>query len=69
MTFLSILINFMQDVLLDVIECWLQCAAVMARPTVMNVCFAATTALISLILKWFTKGHVILRVILILLDD
>ena len=53
----------MQDVLLDVLESWLQCAAVMARPTLMNVFFAASAALIGLISKWFTKGHVIMRVL------
>ena len=59
----------MQDVLLDVLDIWIECAAVMARPTVMNVFFAASAALMGLISKWFTKGHVIMTVILILLYD
>ena len=49
----------MQDVLLDVLDIWIQCVAVTARPTLMNVRCASQENVIGSMSKWFTVGHVI----------
>ena len=49
----------MQDVLLDVLDIWIQCAAVMARPTLMNVRCASQENVIGSMSKWFTMGNAI----------
>ena len=51
----------MQDVLLDVLDIWIQCVAVTARPTLMNVRCALQENVIGSMSKWFTMGNAIVN--------